>query len=185
MQRTVIAPFLLVSALFWAALPLGTYAQNDTSKPNVGTAKIYADKTISTPTLVHLVGHASVTSENYDLLAADIKAYLPSGSRAGAGVKEAVAEGKPGLQVIAHIRQPLQSASYTINSDRAVYQPDMSRPSGGSLKFTGHVKVITKLGFLAEPSVSTTDTATILLGVGADYPQLVTGPTYITLTPAQ
>lgn len=185
MQRTVVASFLLVFALFWAALPPGTRAQNDTSKLNIGTAKIYADKTISTPTLVHLVGHASVTSENYDFLAADIKAYLPSGGSGGAGVKEAVAEGSPGLQVIAHIRQPLQSASYTITSDRAVYQPDVSRPSGGSLKFTGHVKVITKSGFLAEPSVSTTDTATILLGVGADYPQVETGPTHITLTPAQ
>ena len=60
--------------------------------------------------------------------------------------------------------------------------PDTSRPSGGTLKFTGHVQVITKSGFLAEPSVSTTDTATILLGAGAEYPQVETGPGHITLT---
>lgn len=185
MRRANFTLMPLCATLFWAALPPTARAQNDTPKLSIGTAEIYADKTISTPTLVHLVGHASVTSENYDLLATDIKAYLPSGSSTGAGVKEAVAAGSPSLQVIAHIRQPLQSASYEVHSDRAVYLPDMSRPSGGILKFTGHVKVITKSGFLAEPSVSTTDAATILLGVGADYPQVETGPTHITLTPAQ
>ena len=83
--------------------------------------------------------------------------------------------------------RPLESQTYEIRSDHAVYTPDDTRPSGGKMVFTGHVTVITNSGFLAEPSVSTFDTkpVTVLLGQGDDYPQLETGPGHIVLTPAQ
>lgn len=193
MQKTLLLGLLLGTAL----LP-GTQAengssqngssQNGTAASKVGTVNVDFDKAVLNPELWHLTGHAKITSQDYDLTSADIQVMFTPGAKAGAsGLREAVAVGGavPGTQVVAHIRQPLQSASYTINSDRAVYQPDASRPSGGLLKFTGHVKVITKLGFLAEPSLATTDEAVVLLGVGADYPSVSTGLGHITLTPAQ
>lgn len=183
---------LLLIGTLTAALAGVIHAQSDTAKIHVGKVNIVFDKATYTPSLLHLMGHAKMTSDDYDLYAADIKARTLPGSKTGAsgiqsGLQQAVAEGgaTPGSQVIAHIRRPLQSEDFEIDSDRAVYLPDHTRPSGGSMKFTGHVKVITKSGFLAEPSVLTTDTATVLLGVGSDYPAVDTGPGHLTLTPAQ
>lgn len=187
-HKTIVTVLLLGSAPLWARLLPETQAQSDAPPLKIGTVNVDSDKAVLNPAQWHLMGHAKITSSDYDLTAADIKVLFTPGAKTGvSGLREAVAVGGavPETQVVAHVRQPLQSASYEIHSDRAVYQPDNSRPSGGSLKFTGHVKVVTKSGFLAEPSVSTTDTATILLGVGADYPQVVTGPTHMTLTPAQ
>ena len=166
-------------------LPAGKKAP--VKKTSVGKVDITFDAATDDPKLLHLMGHAKMTSDDYDLYAADIKAYTLSGGSGAAGLQQAVAEGGavPGTQVIAHIRQPLQSEEFDVYSDRAVYTPDMSRPSGGAIKFTGHVKVITKSGFLAEPSLSTFETATVLLGAGPDYPKIDTGAGHITLTPAQ
>jgi len=163
------------------------HAQSDTAKTHIGKVDIVFDEATYNPSLLHLMGHAKMTSDDYDLYAADIKAYILPSSTGASGLQQAVAEGgaTPGSQVIAHIRQPLQSEDFEIDSDRAVYVPDFTRPSGGSMKFTGHVKVITKSGFLAEPSLSTFETATVLLGAGSDYPKIETGAGHITLTPAQ
>lgn len=183
MLRTFFFAFLLGAVL----LP-GTSAQNDTSKIQIGTVDIHADNTVLTRAFTHLMGHAKITSDNYDFYAADIKVYSVPASKAGpSGVQRAVAEGGavPGSQVVAHTRQPLQGTAYEIYSDRAVYTPDKSRPSGGVIKFTGHVKVITKSGFLAGPSVSTFEYATVVLGAGPEYPQVETGTAHIILTPAQ
>ncbi len=193
MQKTIYIGLLPGLALLWAGPLPETLAQSDASAAKVGTAKIGTvnvdfDKAVLNPQLWHLTGHAKITSENYDMTAADIKVLFTRGAKTNVSdLREAVAVGgaAPESQVVAHIRQPLQSESYTIHADRAVYQPDVSRPSGGTLKFTGHVQVITKSGFLAGPSVTTTDAATIVLGVGADYPQVDTGPGHITGTPAQ
>lgn len=188
MQKNILPVLSLGAILFWAALLPGIHAQSDASKSSVGTINIAADKASLNSTVVHLIGHAKIVSENYDLYAADIKVLSSSGAKQGSSnVRQAIAEGgaTPGTQVVTHIRQPLQSALFTISSDRAVYQPDNSRPSGATLTFTGHVQVITKSGFLAEPSVSNTDTATILLGIGTEYPQVNTGPLHATLTPSQ
>lgn len=189
MQNT--RKLFLVGTLLTAFLS-AVYAQSDTAKLHVGKVNIVFDKATYTPSLLHLMGHAKMTSDDYDLYAADIKAYTQPGSETGAsgaqsGLQQAVAEGGaiPGSQVIAHIRQPLQSEDFEIDSDKAVYLPDYTRPSGGSMKFTGHVKVITKSGFLAEPSLSTFEVATVLLGAGSDYPKIETGAGHITLTPAQ
>lgn len=178
----------MLSGALLAALTGVIHAQSDTAKLHVGKVDIVFDKATYTPSLLHLMGHAKMTSDDYDLYAADIKAYTLPGSKTGAsGLQQAIAEGgaTPGSQVIAHIRRPLQSEDFEIDSDRAVYLPDSTRPSGGSMKFTGHVKVITKSGFLAEPSITTTETATVLLGVGSDYPKIGMDVGHITLTPAQ
>lgn len=179
---------LLLAGALLTALLTDAYAQTDTTKIHIGTVHLDFDKSKADPAFTDLNGHVKITSDNYDLYAADIKLYSAPGAIAGAsGIQRAVAEGgaTPGSQVIAHIRQPLQSEEFEIDSDRAVYLPDHSRPSGGSMKFTGHVKVITNSGFLAEPSILTTDTATVLLGAGSEYPAVQTGPGHLTLTPAQ
>ena len=163
-------------------------AQSDAPKTPIGKVDITFDRAAYQPSLLHLIGHAKITSDNYDLYAADIKAYTaPGGTPGASGIEKAVAEGgaAPGTQVVAHIRRPLQSESFEVTSDRAVYTPDSSRPSGGTVKFTGRVKVVTQSGFLAEPSVSTFETATFLLGASPEYPKLETGAGHITLTPAQ
>ena len=183
MQKTI----LIISLLLTTLLP-GAYAQSASSRLNVGTVNVDFQKATLTPGLWHLMGQATITSDNYDLNAADIKVYFAPGSKTGAsGLRQAVAEGgtSPGSQVIAHIRRPLESETYEIYSDKAVYLPEPSRPSGGRMTFTGHVKIITKSGFFAAPSVSTFDSAIVLLGAGNDYPQVDTGPGHITLTPAQ
>ncbi len=177
----------LVGLLLTALLP-AVNAQSDTAKIHVGTVHLEFEHSKTNPGFTDLMGHVKITSDDYDLYAADIKIYSAPGSKtAASGIQRAVAVGGavPGSQVIAHIRQPLQSEEFEIDSDRAVYLPDHTRPSGGTMKFTGHVTVITKSGFLAEPSVLTTDTATVLLGAGSEYPAVDTGPGHLTLTPAQ
>lgn len=190
MQKTrwKIAEKIIGSSLFLALALSLAYAQSGTTQTPIGEVNITFDRAVYDPALLHLIGHAKITSDSYDLYAADIKAYTAPGDKASAsGIQKAVAEGgaSPGTQVVAHIRQPLQNQSFEITADRAVYQPDASRPSGGEIKFTGHVKVVTKSAFLAEPSVSTFETATVLLGAGPDYPKIDTGAGHIILTPAQ
>lgn len=166
------------------------HAQSDTSKIHIGTIQVsWKIAATQTPDFLDLKGHVKITSDDYDLYADDIKAYSAPRSKTGpSGLQKAVAVGGavPGTQVIAHIRRPLDSESTEIYSDRAVYTPDRTRPSGGKMTFTGHVKVVTTSGFFAEPSVSTFDNGvTFLLGVGEEYPRFDSGPGHITLTPAQ
>lgn len=158
-----------------------------TSSLKVGTVNLDARSAQLQPGLLHLKGQVKMTSEDYDLAGEDVKVFSSLGAGGKETLKNAVVEGnlKAGQQVVAHIRQPLQGQAYEIFADHAVYTPDASRPGGGRMDFTGHVKVISNSGFLAEPSVSTTDHATILMGQGDDYPQVSTGPAHIVLTPAQ
>ena len=153
----------------------------------VGTVDIVARSAQGQPGLLHLKGQVKMTSENYDLAGEDVQIFSSQPAGGQSALKKAVIEGNlaAGQQVIAHIRQPLQGQSYQIFADHAVYLPDASRPGGGQMEFQGHVKVVTNSGFLTEPSVSTTDHATILMGQGNHYPQVLTGPAHIVLTPAQ
>lgn len=188
-RKTIFAAFLLAVPLSACLLPSG-YGQSDA--PNLHVGNIQASWTGSlsgTPAFAHMKGQVRVTSDDYDLYADDIKLYSAPGGKSGAsGLQQAIAVGGavPGSQVVAHIRRPLESESSEINADRAVYLPDKSRPSGGKMTFTGHVKVTTKSGFLAEPSVTTFDDGvTFLLGAGPNYPRIDSGPGHMTLTPAQ
>lgn len=197
-QNTLHQPhFILVSVALSAALGLALSpalpAQTGASAPKsgglkIGTVVFDARSAQYRPGLLHLSGQVKITSADYDLAGEDIKLFSTQPSGGGkATLKNAVVEGDPaaGKQVVAHIRQPLQGQAYEIFADHAVYAPDNSRPGGGRMDFTGHVKVITNSGFLAEPSVTNTDHATILMGQGDDYPQVLTGPAHIVLTPAQ
>lgn len=158
-----------------------------TGSLKVGTIDIVAQSAQGQPGFLHLKGQVRMTSEDYDLAGEDVQVFSSQPAGGKSALKKAVIEGnlKAGQQVVAHVRQPLQGQAYQIFADHAVYSPDASRPAGGRMEFTGHVKVITDSGFLAEPSVSTMDRATILIGQGDDYPQVSTGPTHIVLTPAQ
>lgn len=177
---------LTVSALM--PLPAQTDPNQSVSRVAVGKVEVDFQYGKLTPGLWHLTGRVKMTTENYDLAGEDLKVIFTNGKTGTSALAKATADGNPaaGVQVVANIRQPLQGQAYVITADHAVYTPDNSRPGGGAMKFTGHVKIVTKSGFLAEPSVSTTDHATILLGQDKDlYPQLETGPAHITLTPAQ
>lgn len=185
-----LAAMLGFSAL--SALPAQTQSENgpETGKAGglkVGTVFLDAQSAHYQPGLAHLKGRVKITSDDYDLAGEDVKVFTTLPSRGKPMLKNAVVEGDlaAGRQVIAHIRQPLQGQAYEIFSDHAVYVPDKSRPGGGRMDFTGHVKVIANSGFLAEPSVTVTDHATILMGQGDDYPQIATGPAHIVITPAQ
>jgi hypothetical protein len=189
----------VIPVLLFALMP-GAIAQNDSygvdSKPKIapvtiGPVNVNFDHATLAPGLWHFTGSVTLTSEDYDLNAEDIKIIFDPESRkipkknGTAALSRAVAVGLPDKPVIAHLRRPLESQDYTIYSDQAVYVPDLTRPSGGKMEFTGHVKVITDSGFLAVPSVSTFGSATVLLGAGTEYPQVITGAGHITLTPAQ
>lgn len=174
------------------SLPFALFAQTrpDAGKAGglkVGTVDLVARSAQYQPGLLHLKGQVKMTSEDYDLAGEDVKVFSTQGAGGKPALKNAFVEGnlKAGQQVVAHIRQPLQGQAYEIFADHAVYAPDKSRPSGGRMDFTGHVKVIANSGFLAEPSVTVTDHATILMGQGDDYPQVSTGFAHIVLTPAQ
>jgi len=191
MQKPTIFAFLFSAALIPAVLSPLT-AQADPEKPasRVSVGKVDVDFQYGklTPGLWHLTGRVKMTTENYDLTGEDLRILFAGGKSGTSALAKATADGNPaaGIQVHANIRQPLQGQAYVITADHAVYLPDNSRPGGGSMTFTGHVKIVTKSGFLAEPSVSTTDRATLLLGADKIlYPQLETGPAHITLTPAQ
>ena len=183
---------LALSAALGASLLSAVPAQtaSNTAKSGglkVGTVDLVARSAQYQPGLLHLKGQVKMTSEEYDLAGEDVKIYSSQGTGGPPTLKNAFVEGDlaAGKQVVAHVRRPLQGQAYEIFADHAVYAPDKSRLGGGKMDFTGHVKVIANSGFLAEPSVTVTDHATILLGPGEDYPQIATGPTHIVLTPAQ
>ncbi len=184
--------FVLLSTVLFVTAYGPLSAQTDPEKPasRVSVGKVDVDFQYGklTPGLWHLTGRVKMKTENYDLTGEDLRIVFAGGKSGASALAKATADGNPamGIQVHANIRQPLQGQAYVITADHAVYLPDNSRPGGGSMTFTGHVKIVTKSGFLAEPSVSTTDRATLLLGADKIlYPQLETGPAHITLTPAQ
>ncbi len=185
-------PLLTVALAAFAAASLTaqTAAVKSSSGLNVGTVNVDFGKSFL------ILGHqwhfsagVKMTSEQYDLTAEDVVAAFAPGPGGKAALLKATAEGRPGKngQVDAHIRQPLEGRAFEVLADHAVFVPDKSRPNGGRMDFTGHVKVISNSGFLAEPSVSTFENGpvTVLMGQGDDYPQLQTGPGHIVITPAQ
>ena len=190
-QTLNLKTLILTTAIFSASLmPLLAQTDPDKTASRVSVGKVDVDFQYGklTPGLWHLIGRVKMTTENYDLTGEDLRIVFAGGKAGASALAKATADGNlaAGIQVHANIRQPLQGQAYVITADHAVYLPDNSRRGGGSMTFTGHVKIVTKSGFLAEPSVSTTDCATLLLGTDTVlYPQLETGPAHITLTPAQ
>ena len=190
MHKQIFTLVLTAALLPAALLPLP--AQTDPDKPaaRVSVGKVDVDFRYGklTPGLWHLTGRVKMTTDNYDLAGEDLRLVFAGGKGGASALVKATADGSAaaGIQVVATIRQPLQGQEYVIHADHAVYLPDSSRPGGGSMTFTGHVNIVTRSGFLAGPSVSTTDQATLLLGSDKTlYPQLETGPAHLTLTPAQ
>ena len=177
-----------------SAVPTLLSAQGESGKPaafSLGRVSLdYKKPATYRPGFAQFAGQVRMTSENYDLSCETLMFLFDKTKGNAAGktpLNKVDAEGDPaaGVQVIADVRRPLESQAYHIFADHAVYVPDKSRPNGITMSFTGHVKVITTSGFLAGPSETTTDHATLLLGQGDDYPRLDTGPGHITFTPAQ
>ncbi len=139
------------------------------------------------------VGRVRLTSEDYDL-SCETLTFLSDMPKGQIGrvplLARVTAEPEAGMQVTADVRRPDalhpdQGQTFHVVANHAEYVPDRSRASGVRIEFTGHVQVTTNAGFLASPSVTTTDRAVILLGQGEDYPQIKTGPAHITATPVQ
>ena len=194
MQKTTLRLIPLALSVLASALPVPLSAQGDAGKPasfSLGRVNLdYKKPAKYRPGFAQFAGKVRMTSDNYDL-SCETLTFLFDKTRGGAAGKTPLnkvdAEGDPaaGVQVVADVRRPLESQAYHVFADHAVYVPDKSRPNGVAMNFTGHVKVITTSGFLAGPSETTTDHATLLLGQGDDYPRLDTGPGHITFTPAQ
>jgi len=177
------------AALTPASLPAQSGARTSATLPVFGNVHLQYTKGGSyTPTRAQVSGQVRLTSENYDLSCETLTfvSDKPKGKAGGRpALSRATAKPAAGEQVVADVRRPLEGQTFHVLADQAVYVPEPSRPGGVRIDFTGHVKVVTNSGFLAEPSVTTTDHATILLGQGDDYPQLETGPAQITATPVQ
>ena len=199
MYKTFLSSILLASSALALWPTDSVTAQNDApaasnSALHLGKVDFKFQKPFHyTPTGGQFAGKVKMTSENYDLSCETLTFVMDQpkskakSSGFGGAVRKVTAEGdsSAGTQVIADIRRPLESQAFHIVADLAVYTPDPTRPGGVTLKFTGHVVITTASGFLAEPSVTTTDYATLRLGTGEDYPQLETGPGHVTVTPAQ
>ena len=144
----VLATVLSLSLL--STLPAQTDPNGGKTGPlKVGTIDIVARTAQGQPGFLHLNGQVRMTSEDYDLAGEDVQVFSSQPVGGKPTLKKAVIEGNPatGQQVIAHIRQPLQGQAYNISADHALYTPDTSRPGGGKMDFTGHVKVIANSGF--------------------------------------
>jgi len=176
------------AALTPASLPAQSGARTSATLPVFGNVHLQYTKGGSyTPTRAQVSGQVRLTSENYDLSCETltIVSDKPKGKSERPVLSRATAKPLPGAQIVADVRRPLEGETFHVLADQAVYLPEPSRPGGVRIDFTGHVKVVTNSGFLAEPSVAITDHATILLGQGDDYPELKTGAGNITMTPAQ
>ena len=144
-------------ALIPVSLPAQSEADKPASRPKLGQIEGDVQYSKLTPSLLHFVGRITLTSDEYDLAAEDIKVFLHPGKGGASGksaIEKAMADGNADKQVDVHVRRPLQSEAYEILADHAVYLPDPSRPGYGQMDFTGHVIVNSRSGFLVGPSVA-------------------------------
>ncbi len=176
-----------------APVSLPAQTGDDTpAAPIFGDVKMtYTKPGVFTPTYIQVAGHVRMTSKNYDLSCETLTSLSVRGKAGGRPILASVtAMPAAGAQITADVRRPdalnaLNSQTFHVLADKAVYVPERSRPDGVRVDFTGHVQVVTTAGFLAGPSVTTTNRAVILLGRGDDYPQIETGPAHITATPIE
>ena len=139
---------------------------------------------------LRLVGGVQMTSPDYDLNADHITINLQQAGKKSAGpsIAGATAEGNPakGTQVTGRFAQVDLARTYNVRGDHAVYTPDTSRPSGGRIDFTGHVKLtLVAPEALDGPFLMDSDHFTVLLGVKPEYPKVDFGPSTATFTPLQ
>ena len=136
---------------------------------------------------LRLFGGVTVTSPTYDMKAEEVKIFgVPAKAGGPEAISKVTAEGDPvqGTQVTGHFNQPELKRTYTMQADHAVYVPDSSRPNGGRLDFTGHARMTVRApDALAGPSVTVAEHITVLLGQGADYPQIEGENGHMTFTP--
>lgn len=129
----------LVNSIYVAAtlvlIPVSLPAQNEADKPTsrLKLGQIEGDVQYSklTPSLLHFVGRITLTSDEYDLAAEDIKVFLhpgKGGASSKSAIEKATADGNSGKQVDVHVRRPLQSEAYEILADHAVYLPGPVAP---------------------------------------------------------
>ena len=132
-------------------------------------------------------GGVTLTSTSFNLVAQTVVVYL--GGKAGpggTGITKATADGDPsaGKQVVGRFDDLKQGHTYKFYADHAVYKPDPSKPSGGTVDFTGNVTMsIAAPDALAEPSITHLKHAIVTLGSGPDYPRIDGDEGQTVLTP--
>lgn len=142
---------------------------------------------------VRVTGNVHLSSDTFAANAETITVDLlrgaqgkTGGGRGGTidGVGRAAMEPLPGRQVSGQYSDIAQGRKYQFQADHAVYVPDNARPGGGRIDLTGHVRVAVNAPIALDgPLVTVTDHAVVLLGQGAQYPQVQTGAGHLTFTP--
>ena len=180
---------LVLAAL--PALPAGQAAPAPSSVPQ-GPITVHWRKGFDyAGSKLRLVGDVVVTGTTYDLNAQTVTLTFPPSGPGNSGtssVTEAVAVGDPatGTQVTGRFVQAAQNQTVHLQADKAIYHPDASRPEGGRIDFTGHVRLTFESPtHLAEPAPMDVEQPglTVLLGMGPDYPQIDGSGGTLTLTP--
>lgn len=193
-NRVSVVAVLLSVLVGFAVLPLSAQRADNqgagkTTSLKIGEVNVGFGGFLLIGNTLRLSHGVQMTSAQYDLTAEDVTATQAPPRSGHSGLAGATAEGSRAkkTQVIAHVKQPLQGEAFEIFADRAVYVPEYARPDGGRIDFTGHVRVLSRSGFLAGPAPADfgNGPVTVLLGQGDDYPQLQTGPGHIVVTPAQ
>jgi len=136
-------------------------------------------------------GGVTVKSAHFNLNADSV--VLELGDKTSTtGILKATAEGNPAknLQVDGQFERGVEKQKQTFEflADHAVYTPDPSRPSGGTVVFTGHVTMfVTAPDKLSGPSETHLKEATVTLGPSTDpaYPSIEGEDGQTVLTPLQ
>ncbi len=135
---------------------------------------------------VRVMGDVHINSTTFAAQAETITVDLLRGSKKGAvgGIGRAAMEPLGGRQVSGQFDDIAQGRNYKFQADHAVYVPDQTRPGGGRIDLTGHVRVAVNAPIALDgPLVTVTDHAIVLLGQGTAYPQVETGAGHLTFTP--
>lgn len=164
---------LLLTTLVCSAV--GQYAAA-AEKQTIGPVTIVYKHFTYTGSAFTAEGGVTLTSALYNLTAQTVVVYL--GGKAGpggTGITKAIADGDPatGTQVIGNFDDVKEGRSYKFYADHAVYKPDPTKPSGGTVDFTGNVTMsIEAPEALAVPSITHLKHAVVTLGSGPDYPRI-------------
>jgi len=137
--------------------------------------------------VLRLTGDVSITSAAYELHAEDLRIQLAGGgekTQGASSIVAATAEGTPDKPVTGRFQQADEGRVIRMSADHAVYRREAGRPDGGRIDFTGHVTMtLLDQAALAGPAVTHSEHMVVLLGQGADYPRVESGPGQATFTP--
>ncbi len=139
----------------------------------VGKVEIDADSSTAGQGVIYYTNAHLRSASGATIDADELRANLAKSSNS---LSTVVATG----HVRAHINQLATGRSYTVTSDKAVYNPKTN-----IIDLTGNVKTSVTSAYTVGPLVQTGDSATIQLGTGPDYPIIKTNHVHVIFTPQQ